>query len=182
MTAAPQTSQLAETVVSTGQLVPSLRSAAAAACVAFGLSFPIISYHAEVEHQQRARARRPLAAFVRDRGDRLRFRFPAPDGAGRLAHMVRPHRLDRRRRHGRRAGAGGARGRGRRATVVRPDCVRALFRPFRAGPPRAVPAHLARPARAGQLAEVDQQLRHPDHDLRDAGLGIEHRGRPRRPP
>src|SRR5271165_6135981 len=47
MTAAPQTSQLAETVVSTGQLVPSLRSAAAAALVAFGLSFPIISYHAE---------------------------------------------------------------------------------------------------------------------------------------
>ncbi len=47
MTAAPQTSQLAETVVSTGQLVPSLRAAAAAACVAFGLSFPIISYHAE---------------------------------------------------------------------------------------------------------------------------------------
>ncbi len=49
MTAAPQTqaSPLAETVVSTGQLVPSLRTAAAAACVAFGLSFPIISYHAE---------------------------------------------------------------------------------------------------------------------------------------
>ncbi len=47
MTAAPQTSQLAETVVSTGQLVPSLRTAAAAALVAFGLSFPIISYHAE---------------------------------------------------------------------------------------------------------------------------------------
>src|SRR5271166_5486700 len=47
MTAAPQTSPLAETAVSTGQLVPSLRTAAAAACVAFGLSFPIISYHAE---------------------------------------------------------------------------------------------------------------------------------------
>ena len=51
MTAAPQTSELADTAVSTGQLVPSLRSAAAAACVAFGLAFPIISYHAEVEHQ-----------------------------------------------------------------------------------------------------------------------------------
>src|SRR5271165_4536573 len=47
MTAAPQSSQLADTAVSTGQLVPSLRSAAAAACVAFGLAFPIISYHAE---------------------------------------------------------------------------------------------------------------------------------------
>src|SRR5271166_5273417 len=47
MTAAPQSSQLADTVVSTGQLVPSLRTAAAAALVAFGLAFPIISYHAE---------------------------------------------------------------------------------------------------------------------------------------
>ena len=28
---------------------------------------------------------------------------------------------------------------------------------------------------------MDQQLRRPDSDLRDAGLGIEHRGRPRRP-
>ncbi len=37
------------------------------------------------------------------------------------------------------------------------------------------------PPRSGRLAEVDQQLRRPDHDLRDAGLGIEHRGRPRRP-
>ena len=42
-----QTSPLAENVASVGQLVPSLRSAAAAALVAFGLSFPIISYHAE---------------------------------------------------------------------------------------------------------------------------------------
>jgi branched-chain amino acid transport system permease protein len=42
-----QTSALAENVASVGQLVPSLRSAAAAGLVAFGLSFPIISYHAE---------------------------------------------------------------------------------------------------------------------------------------
>ena len=33
----------------------------------------------------------------------------------------------------------------------------------------------------GGLAEMDQQLRRPDSDLRDAGLGTEHRGRPRRP-
>ena len=38
---------LAETVASVGQLVPALRSAAAAGLVAFGLSFPIIAYHAE---------------------------------------------------------------------------------------------------------------------------------------
>jgi branched-chain amino acid transport system permease protein len=42
-----QAAPIAENVASVGQLVPSLRSAAAAACVAFGLSFPIISYHAE---------------------------------------------------------------------------------------------------------------------------------------
>src|SRR5208283_2539862 len=48
MTAAPQTTPLAEAgATSASQLVPALRTAAAAALVAFGLSFPIISYHAE---------------------------------------------------------------------------------------------------------------------------------------
>jgi branched-chain amino acid transport system permease protein len=47
MVATPQISQRAETVVGAGQLVASLRAAAVAALVAFGLSFPIISYHAE---------------------------------------------------------------------------------------------------------------------------------------
>src|SRR5271157_1379491 len=47
MSAPSQTTQLAESVASTGQLVPALRTAAAAALVAFGLCFPIISYHAE---------------------------------------------------------------------------------------------------------------------------------------
>src|SRR5271168_4129109 len=47
MSAPWQTTQLAESVASTGQLVPALRTAAAAALVAFGLCFPIISYHAE---------------------------------------------------------------------------------------------------------------------------------------
>jgi branched-chain amino acid transport system permease protein len=66
MTAAPQTSELADTVVSTGQLVPSLRSAAAAACVAFGLSFPIISYHAEanINNELVLGARWPLSFGV----------------------------------------------------------------------------------------------------------------------
>ena len=63
MTAAPQTSKLADTVVSTGQLVPSLRSAAAAACVTFGLAFPIISYHAEanINNELVLSARWPLS-------------------------------------------------------------------------------------------------------------------------
>src|SRR5271165_4286474 len=47
MSAPSQTSELTESVATAGQLVPALRTAAAAALVAFGLSFPIISYHAE---------------------------------------------------------------------------------------------------------------------------------------
>ena len=177
-----QASPLAENVASVGQLVPSLRTAAAAACVAFGLSFPIISYHAEsnIENELVLIGRWPLSfgiaaivfvfVFLRQmaRADwRIWF-----DRVGSVAA----------------GGMGGAlaqaarEGEGTAPPSAAPDCLRALFRPFRARPPRAVPAHLARPARAGQLAEVDQQLRHPDHDLRDAGLGIEHRGRPRRPP
>ena len=48
MTAAPQTTPLAEAgAPSVSQLVPALRNGLAAALVAFGLSFPILSYHAE---------------------------------------------------------------------------------------------------------------------------------------
>jgi branched-chain amino acid transport system permease protein len=48
MTAAPQTTPLAEARATTAtQLVPALRTAFVSALVAFGLAFPIISYHAE---------------------------------------------------------------------------------------------------------------------------------------
>jgi len=48
MTAAPQTTPLAAASETTAsQFVPALRTAIAAALVAFALSFPIISYHAE---------------------------------------------------------------------------------------------------------------------------------------
>ena len=47
MSAPSQTSEIAAPAASTAQFVPALRNAAAAALVAFGLSFPIISYHAE---------------------------------------------------------------------------------------------------------------------------------------
>ena len=48
MTAAPQTTPLAQTdAASASQLVPALRTALAAGLVAFGLAFPIISYHAD---------------------------------------------------------------------------------------------------------------------------------------
>ena len=46
MTAAPQNPSLADAAAGSGQLVPALRTAAAAALVAFCLAFPIISYHA----------------------------------------------------------------------------------------------------------------------------------------
>jgi branched-chain amino acid transport system permease protein len=47
MTAPSQSSEIAAPAVSTAQFVPALRNAAAAGLVAFGLCFPIISYHAE---------------------------------------------------------------------------------------------------------------------------------------
>src|SRR3974390_2550768 len=47
MSAPSQTSELAAPVATAAQLVPALRTAAAAGLVAFGLAFPIISYHAE---------------------------------------------------------------------------------------------------------------------------------------
>jgi branched-chain amino acid transport system permease protein len=47
MSAPSQTSELTAPVATAAQLVPALRNAAAAGLVAFGLSFPIISYHAE---------------------------------------------------------------------------------------------------------------------------------------
>src|SRR5271170_6810169 len=63
MTAPSQTSELTEGAASAGQLVPALRTAAAAALVAFGLCFPIISYHAEsnIENELVLTGRWPLS-------------------------------------------------------------------------------------------------------------------------
>src|SRR5271154_811695 len=47
MSAPSQTSEIAAPVATAGQFVPALRNAAAAGLVAFCISFPIISYHAE---------------------------------------------------------------------------------------------------------------------------------------
>src|SRR5580658_8516136 len=47
MSAPSQTSEIAVPAATAAQFVPALRTAAAAGAVAFGLSFPIISYHAE---------------------------------------------------------------------------------------------------------------------------------------
>src|SRR5271154_4616099 len=47
MSAPSQTSEIAAPATTAGQFVPALRNAAAAGLVAFGLAFPIISYHAE---------------------------------------------------------------------------------------------------------------------------------------
>ena len=182
MTAAPQTTPIAEAdATAAGQLVPALRNAFAAALVAFGLAFPIISYHAEanINNELVLTGRWPLSFGLA--GDRLCVRVPAPDGERRLARLVRPRRRGRGRRHGRRARPGGARGRRRRAALAGAGLVLAHCRPVHARPRHSVSLDHARHARARRLAEVDQQLRRPDHDLRDAGLGPEHRGRPRRP-
>jgi branched-chain amino acid transport system permease protein len=66
MSAPSQTSQLTESVATVGQLVPALRTAAAAALVAFGLSFPIISYHAEsnIENELILIGRWPLSFAI----------------------------------------------------------------------------------------------------------------------
>ena len=66
MSAPSQTSELTESVASAGQLVPALRSAAAAALVAFGLCFPIISYHAEsnIENELVLIGRWPLSFAI----------------------------------------------------------------------------------------------------------------------
>ena len=47
MSAPSQTSEIAAPAATSAQVVPALRTAATAALVAFGLCFPIISYHAE---------------------------------------------------------------------------------------------------------------------------------------
>ena len=67
MTAAPQTTPLASaSELTASQLVPALRNALAAALVAFALSFPIISYHAEsnIENELVLIGRWPLSFGV----------------------------------------------------------------------------------------------------------------------
>jgi branched-chain amino acid transport system permease protein len=67
MTAAPQTTPLATASEATAsQLVPALRTAIVAALVAFGLSFPIISYHAEsnIENELVLIGRWPLSFAI----------------------------------------------------------------------------------------------------------------------
>src|ERR1700735_3467859 len=47
MSAPSQTTEIADPVATGAQFIPALRTAAAAGLVAFGVSFPILSYHAE---------------------------------------------------------------------------------------------------------------------------------------
>ena len=160
---------------------PALRNALAAALVAFGLCFPIISYHAEsnINNELVLIGRWPLsfgiAAIV---FLFVLFRQVSPpdwriwfDRVGAVAA----------------GGMGGAlaesaaEGGGGRAAVARPRRLLQVVRAVRARVRDPVSVHHAGAARVGRLAEMDQQLRRPDHDLRDAGLGAEHRGRARGP-
>ena len=181
MTAPSQTSEIAAPVATAAQFVPALRNAAAAGLVAFGLSFPIISYHAEsnINNELVLTGRWPLSfgiaaivfafVFLRQmaRADwRIWF-----DRVGSIAA----------------GGMGGALVQAAREGegTAPPSAARVAFGryvgPFMLGLVILFPFICPWPPRAGRLAEVDQQLRRPDSDLRDAGLGIEHRGRPRRP-
>ncbi len=93
MTAAPQSTPVAEVKETTASsIVPALRNAFAAALVAFGLCFPIISYHAEsnINNELILIGRWPLSfAHLRDR---VPVRPVPPDFAAGLAHLVRPGR------------------------------------------------------------------------------------------
>src|ERR1700691_3329560 len=63
MSAPSQTSEIAVPAATAAQFVPALRNAAAAGLVAFGLSFPIISYHAQsnINNELVVTARWPLS-------------------------------------------------------------------------------------------------------------------------
>ena len=181
MVATPQSTSVAETKQATASSVlPALRNALAAALVAFGLCFPIISYHAEanINNELVLTGRWPMSfgvaalVFVF-----VLFRQMSPpdwrvwfDRFGSVAAGGMGGALAESAREGEGV-APPSRARRQFRQVVR--AVRARFR-------RAVPADHARAARARRLAEMDQQLRRPDHDLRHAGLGPEHRGRARR--
>ena len=142
MTAPSQTTEIAAPGATAAQFVPALRTAAAAGLVAFGLCFPIISYHAEsnINNELVLIGRWPLSfgiaaivfvfVFLRQmaRADwRIWF-----DRVGSVAA----------------GGMGGAlvqaarEGEGTAPPVGRPGGVRALCRPVHAWPRDLVPADL----------------------------------------
>ena len=182
MTAAPQSKPAAGTEGTTASsIVPALRNALAAALVAFGLCFPIISYHAEsnINNELVLISRWPLSlGHLRDR---LPVLFLPPGVAPGHPRMVRPDRRGRRRRHGRRARRVGRRRGGDRGAFAGPLALLAVVRTVRARRRDPLSPDHAGAARTQRLTEVDQQLRRSDPDLRDAGLGAEHRGRARGP-
>ncbi len=148
MSAPSQASEIAAPVETATQLVPALRNAAAAALVAFGLCFPIISYRAEanINNELVLGGRWPLSfaiaaivfvfVFLRQmaRADwRIWFdrvgSVVAGGMGGALAQAARE-------------------GEGTAPPSARLGCVRSLFRSVRARARHPVPAHLAWPPRA----------------------------------
>ena len=112
------------------------------------------------EHGQPARAGSALGLCRRRRGARLR-------GAAALPAL------------GLGFAAPGCRGSPRRMQSRAPLVRVAHHRRHRPAGRLSVPRHGRR--RAHRRHQVDRQFRHPDPDLRDARLGPQHRGRPRRP-
>ena len=118
------------------------------------------------EHAQRARARDALAAAVRASwrsSPALRFVWSLADRARgwRRARIAPPDQRPR--------------------VAALTTAFADWFTPFALGFVVVYPVLVIAARRLAGRAEMDRQFRHPDPDLRDARLGPEHRGRPRRP-
>ena len=142
-----------------------LKHAAITGIVTFGMLLPLIGFRTvQNMRNELVLETRPLLLAV----------FVLIAIAGSLVRLARSHPLaapPRRRACSGRERAPGALARADREMV---HSLRARLRH-----PLSGDRDLGR--RLRRRGEMDRQFRHPDPDLRDAGLGIEHRGRPRRP-
>ena len=138
-----------------------LRDAGITAAIAFGSVPAADRFSDHGQRRERADPDDPLAALVR-RGRRRRRR-PL-----RLCAIPRTAAAPARHAAGRDDTAGVAQFR------------RPMVRSFRHRFCRRLSGAGARHRRLFPKREMDRQFRHPDSDLCDAGLGIEHRGRARR--
>ena len=129
-------------------------------------------------HRERRSSLLPRWSLARSASPRIAGLRAAPAPA-RIAWIAR-RRRDARGRLSRPAAGGCANARCASAAAGSPQAYRSALvsASRRCSPFRSSCSALLGPQR---LAQVDQQLRHPDPHLRDARLGPEHRGRPRRP-
>ena len=140
-----------------------LRDAGVTALIAFGLFLPLIGFQTVVDFRNESGADR--------RAGRCCSRSSPSSASRRLAFRSRSSRGSSSARCGR------ARPPHRRGASDRANgsC------PFAIGFVIVYPLLVIVAQRLRRRGEMDRQFRHPDPDLRDARLGAEHRGRPRRP-